>query len=344
MRATGLGPIGAAPGRREGARRARDVRRHRPALRPRQPDHDVPPRRALAAPRRRDARRCPPAAACSTSPAAPATCASTSPAPGYRPIVGRPQLRDAARPTAAARRGCRPTSSACRSPDGVGRRRDVRVRPAQPRRPAAVLRRAGPGRAPGRAHRPARRRHPAQPARALGPRHLLRQGRAAASAAAVGPGGLPLPAAQRRLPAAARARCVADAAARRVRRRRPPPSCTRRHHPAAHAAPAADAMRVTTASPTTPTPTLDLNDIARGDGFLFVRDGVGLAGRGVAARVPLDDAPAALAAIDHDDTTAARRRRRSAIGWVPFEPGEPRRARRSRRVAVRKSADGRRAG
>ena len=34
---------------------------------------------------------------------------------------------------------------------------------------------------------------------------------------------------------------------------------------------------------------VDLNDIARGDGYLFVRDGVGVAGRGVAARVPIDD-------------------------------------------------------
>ena len=48
---------------------------------------------------------------------------------------------------------------------------------------------------------------------------------------------------------------------------------------------------------------LDLNDIARGDGFLFVRDGVGFAGRGVALRVPFDDAPALLASIDHADET-----------------------------------------
>ena len=38
--------------------------------------------------------------------------------------------------------------------------------------------------------------------------------------------------------------------------------------------------------------TVDLNDIAGGDGFLFVRDGVGMAGRGVAARVPADQASA----------------------------------------------------
>ena len=32
---------------------------------------------------------------------------------------------------------------------------------------------------------------------------------------------------------------------------------------------------------------VDLNAVARGDGFLFVRDGVGVAGRGVAARGPV---------------------------------------------------------
>ena len=46
---------------------------------------------------------------------------------------------------------------------------------------------------------------------------------------------------------------------------------------------------------------IDLNDVARGDGFLFVRDGVGFAGRGVSARVPVDEAVSFLAAIDHDD-------------------------------------------
>ena len=34
----------------------------------------------------------------------------------------------------------------------------------------------------------------------------------------------------------------------------------------------------------------DLTDIARGDGVLFVRNGVGIAGRGVAASVPVRDA------------------------------------------------------
>ena len=48
--------------------------------------------------------------------------------------------------------------------------------------------------------------------------------------------------------------------------------------------------------------TPDLNDIAGSDGFLFVRDGVGVAGRGVAARVPIDESVGWLAAINHRST------------------------------------------
>jgi isochorismate synthase len=72
---------------------------------------------------------------------------------------------------------------------------------------------------------------------------------------------------------------------------------------------------------------LDLNDIARADGFLFVRNGVGIAGRGVAARVPADDGPACLASIEHVDESggacAGPAAGPLAIGWVPFEPGAP---------------------
>lgn len=64
---------------------------------------------------------------------------------------------------------------------------------------------------------------------------------------------------------------------------------------------------------------LDLNDVARGDGYLFVRDGVGIAGRGVAARVPLADVAAVLAGIDHVDEVGGVHP--LAIGVVPFEPG-----------------------
>ncbi|MEO8265083.1 MAG: isochorismate synthase [Ilumatobacteraceae bacterium] len=66
---------------------------------------------------------------------------------------------------------------------------------------------------------------------------------------------------------------------------------------------------------------VDLNDIARGDGYLFVRDGVGVAGRGVAARVGIDEVAEFLAAIDHDDK--AHGARPLAMGVVPFEPGSP---------------------
>ncbi|HEX4981911.1 MAG TPA: isochorismate synthase [Ilumatobacteraceae bacterium] len=65
---------------------------------------------------------------------------------------------------------------------------------------------------------------------------------------------------------------------------------------------------------------LDLNDVAGGDGYLFVRDGVGIAGRGVAARVPYDQAPDVLASIEHDGDTAGGP---IAIGVLPFLPGSP---------------------
>lgn len=61
----------------------------------------------------------------------------------------------------------------------------------------------------------------------------------------------------------------------------------------------------------------DLNGVARGDGFLFVRDGVGVAGREIAARVSADDAVAFLAAIDHDDESSGRAGP-IALGSLPF--------------------------
>ncbi len=84
---------------------------------------------------------------------------------------------------------------------------------------------------------------------------------------------------------------------------------------------------------------VDLNDVARGDGFLFVRDGVGVAGRGVAARVPIDDAPAVLAGIDHDSRVDGVHP--LAIGSVPFTPGAPCEL-IVPAVVVGKAADGRR--
>lgn len=66
---------------------------------------------------------------------------------------------------------------------------------------------------------------------------------------------------------------------------------------------------------------IDLNDVAGSGGYLFVRDGVGIAGRGVAARVPLADVPGVLAAIEHDDGVGGVHP--MALGCVPFVPGTP---------------------
>lgn len=84
---------------------------------------------------------------------------------------------------------------------------------------------------------------------------------------------------------------------------------------------------------------VDLNDVARGDGYLFVRDGVGIAGRGMAARVPLADVPSVLAAIEHVDEVGGVHP--IALGAVPFEPGTPCEL-VIPTVLVGKAADGRR--
>jgi isochorismate synthase len=65
---------------------------------------------------------------------------------------------------------------------------------------------------------------------------------------------------------------------------------------------------------------VDLNDVARGDGYLFVREGVGFAGRGVAAHVPIDEAVAFLAGIEHDDRVGGTNGP-IALGALPFLPG-----------------------
>ncbi|MET0662137.1 MAG: isochorismate synthase [Ilumatobacteraceae bacterium] len=69
----------------------------------------------------------------------------------------------------------------------------------------------------------------------------------------------------------------------------------------------------------TTTAKLDLNDVARGDGTLFVRDGVGVAGRGTAARIAADTASDRLAGCEHDSTVESHGP--IAIGAVPFRPG-----------------------
>jgi menaquinone-specific isochorismate synthase len=84
---------------------------------------------------------------------------------------------------------------------------------------------------------------------------------------------------------------------------------------------------------------VDLNDIAAGDGYLFVRDGIGIAARGVAARVPLAEVPGVLASITHADDVGGIHP--LALGVVPFEPGAAREL-VIPQVVVGKAADGRR--
>jgi menaquinone-specific isochorismate synthase len=67
---------------------------------------------------------------------------------------------------------------------------------------------------------------------------------------------------------------------------------------------------------------LDLNDVARGDGHLFVRSGVGVAGRGVAQRVEPERALAVLRDIEHDDESEGVAGP-VAIGALPFLAADP---------------------
>ena len=282
-----LEPRHAARGRREGPCGARDVRRHRPALRPRQPGHDVPPRRALAA-------------ADGRGPRPPRRQPRARPGQRHRRPVRRPRRR---RPAARSRstfslgmlRADR--SGAPRVQADIlrlpmrrrrRRRRHVRLRPAQPRRAAGVLRRARPRRAA---------RADASPCSTSACRATGSCGSATASTSARScrrsAGGCPT-----RRPTATCPRSVAylppsGRDGRQLRRAgfgdADAPACSRSAWPSCSPAHAAllpdrpDAGRHSARRRRHPA--LDLNDVARGDGFLFVRDGVGFAGRGVAARV-----------------------------------------------------------
>lgn len=64
---------------------------------------------------------------------------------------------------------------------------------------------------------------------------------------------------------------------------------------------------------------IDLNDVAGSDGLLFVRDGVGFAGRGVVARVDSSECEAFLGSIDHDNRTDIDVNP-IAMGVMPFDP------------------------
>jgi menaquinone-specific isochorismate synthase len=67
---------------------------------------------------------------------------------------------------------------------------------------------------------------------------------------------------------------------------------------------------------------IDLDDVARGDGYLFVRSGVGVAGRGCATRVAPADALSLLRSIEHDDESAGRAGP-IALGALPFLDSDP---------------------
>ena len=63
---------------------------------------------------------------------------------------------------------------------------------------------------------------------------------------------------------------------------------------------------------------VDLNDIAGSDGFLFVRNGIGYAGRGVAQRVVMSQVEQVLRDIDHQNTTGIDVSP-IAFGVIPFD-------------------------
>jgi len=66
----------------------------------------------------------------------------------------------------------------------------------------------------------------------------------------------------------------------------------------------------------------DVDLLTAGD-LLFERNRLGVAGRGVALRVPLVEADAALAAIDVDDAVGLPGCGPLAFGALPFDPGAP---------------------
>lgn len=82
------------------------------------------------------------------------------------------------------------------------------------------------------------------------------------------------------------------------------------------AAPSPQEFRATTR---TLSENVDLNDVAGGDGYLFVREGVGVAGRGVACRIPAESAEEFLRSIPHDDHSGLNVAP-IALGVLPFDP------------------------
>jgi menaquinone-specific isochorismate synthase len=68
----------------------------------------------------------------------------------------------------------------------------------------------------------------------------------------------------------------------------------------------------------------NVNDIAGGDGTLFVREGVGFAGVGETARLALGDVPTFFAATHVDDAVEVPGSGGIALGWLPFPGGTSR--------------------
>lgn len=64
---------------------------------------------------------------------------------------------------------------------------------------------------------------------------------------------------------------------------------------------------------------VDLDDVAGGEGFLFVREGVGFAGQGVAGHLPFDGVEDFLGSIPHDDLSDLDVAP-VALGVLPFAP------------------------
>jgi menaquinone-specific isochorismate synthase len=86
---------------------------------------------------------------------------------------------------------------------------------------------------------------------------------------------------------------------------------------------------------------VDLNNVARGDGFLFVRDGVGVAGRGEAARGDRATIAALLASLPTENLVGGPGTGPMAFGALPFLPDAPAEL-VVPSVVVGKGADGRR--
>lgn len=70
-------------------------------------------------------------------------------------------------------------------------------------------------------------------------------------------------------------------------------------------------------------PGLELDSFAGADGVLHVRDGAGVAGRGVAARIPSNEAKAFLDSLDVDDVVRRPGSGPILIGCVPFDARAP---------------------